>query len=66
MDLSNDIRPGHRALRGGLSYFARVMFIADLKTRDTSHPSEGDSYAHYTTVFRDKDGNHITTHQVYP
>ena len=32
--------------------FARVMFIADLKTSKTCHPSEADSYTHYTTVYQ--------------
>ena len=33
---------------------------------ETEHPSQKDSYSHYTTVFQDKDGNHIKTKHVYP
>lgn len=41
--------------------------VADLYgVSETEHPSQKDSYPHYTTVYQDKDGNHITTKHVYP
>ncbi|KKZ68774.1 hypothetical protein EMCG_05621 [[Emmonsia] crescens] len=32
---------------------------------ETEHPSERDSKDHFTTIFQDEDGNHITTKHVY-
>ncbi|AEO67334.1 uncharacterized protein THITE_2116226 [Thermothielavioides terrestris NRRL 8126] len=32
---------------------------------ETEHPSKKDSYPHYTTVYQDAAGNHITTKHVY-
>ncbi|KAF1922513.1 uncharacterized protein M421DRAFT_426849 [Didymella exigua CBS 183.55] len=33
---------------------------------EKEHPSESDSKSHFTTVFEDSNGNHITTKHVYP
>ncbi|KAF2848296.1 hypothetical protein T440DRAFT_500615 [Plenodomus tracheiphilus IPT5] len=33
---------------------------------EKEHPSESDSKSHFTTVFEDSKGNHITTKHVYP
>lgn len=53
--------------------FAKAMEKADVPSNaeaaimtETEHPSQKDSYTHYTTVYQDKDGNHITTKHVYP
>ncbi|KAI7229211.1 hypothetical protein KC357_g8877 [Hortaea werneckii] len=53
--------------------FAKAMEKADIPAGATTaimaeseHPSQKDSYPHYTTVYQDKDGNHITTKHVYP
>ncbi|KAL8989677.1 MAG: hypothetical protein Q9177_001487 [Variospora cf. flavescens] len=53
--------------------FAEAMEKADVPTNATAailteaeHPSQKDSYPHYTTTFVDKDGKHITTKHVYP
>jgi hypothetical protein len=37
----------------------------DTTFSETKNPSEDDSYDHYTTVFQDKDGNHIVTTHIY-
>ncbi|KAF1840646.1 uncharacterized protein K460DRAFT_320927 [Cucurbitaria berberidis CBS 394.84] len=33
---------------------------------ETQHPSKMDQYPHFTTVYLDANGNHITTKHVYP
>ena len=33
---------------------------------ETQHPSPSDRYTHFTILYQDKDGNHITTRHVYP
>ncbi|EEH22250.1 hypothetical protein PABG_04461 [Paracoccidioides brasiliensis Pb03] len=33
---------------------------------ETEHPSESDSKDHFTTVYEDENGDHITTKHVYP
>lgn len=33
---------------------------------ESEHPSQKDSYPHYTTVYQDDDGRHITIKHVYP
>ncbi|OAX84184.1 hypothetical protein ACJ72_01459 [Emergomyces africanus] len=33
---------------------------------ETEHPSESDSKDHFTTVYKDENGDHITTKHVYP
>jgi hypothetical protein len=38
----------------------------DDKLSEKEHPSESDSKDHFTTVYEDDDGNHITTKHVYP
>lgn len=38
----------------------------DRSFSETEHLSKKDAYDHYTTVFQDKDGNHIMTHHLYP
>nr|KMM70900.1 hypothetical protein CPAG_07209 [Coccidioides posadasii RMSCC 3488] len=36
------------------------------KISENEHPSESDSKDHFTTVYEDDNGNHITTKHVYP
>lgn len=38
----------------------------DDETSETEHPSESDSKDHFTTVYEDADGNHVSTKHVYP
>ncbi|OAA53581.1 hypothetical protein SPI_09288 [Niveomyces insectorum RCEF 264] len=33
---------------------------------ETDHPSDKDSYTHFTTVFQKTNGDHVTTGHVYP
>ncbi|KAM5476924.1 hypothetical protein MauCBS54593_000195 [Microsporum audouinii] len=33
---------------------------------ETDHPSESDMKEHFTTIFHDKDDNHIATRHIYP
>ncbi|KAF2724744.1 hypothetical protein K431DRAFT_216969 [Polychaeton citri CBS 116435] len=53
--------------------FAKAMEKADIPPRatvaimaETEHPSQKDSYPHYTVVYQDDQGNHVTTKHVYP
>ncbi|KAL2368283.1 hypothetical protein RJ035_006229 [Blastomyces gilchristii] len=40
--------------------------LANNKISETEHPSESDSKDHFTTVYKDENGDHITTKHVYP
>ncbi|EDN08735.1 hypothetical protein I7I51_00385 [Histoplasma capsulatum] len=40
--------------------------LANNKISETEHPSESDSKDHFTTVYEDENGDHITTKHVYP
>ncbi|KJX93785.1 hypothetical protein TI39_contig4257g00004 [Zymoseptoria brevis] len=33
---------------------------------ETEHPSQKDSYPHFTVIYQDDQGNHVTTKHVYP
>ncbi|KAK0627074.1 hypothetical protein B0T14DRAFT_562920 [Immersiella caudata] len=53
--------------------FTKAMEKTDVPTgattaimTETEHPSNKDAYPHYTTVYQDDSGNHITTKHVYP
>ncbi|KAK2052406.1 hypothetical protein LY76DRAFT_555751 [Colletotrichum caudatum] len=53
--------------------FSKAMETADVPAgattaimTETEHPSKKDSYPHYTTVYQNEEGEHITTKHVYP
>ncbi|OBT39073.1 hypothetical protein VE00_09918 [Pseudogymnoascus sp. WSF 3629] len=53
--------------------FSKAVEKADIPAGATvailaekEHPSSSDSKSHFTTVFEDKDGNHVSTKHVYP
>ncbi|KAF2109333.1 hypothetical protein BDV96DRAFT_529853 [Lophiotrema nucula] len=53
--------------------FAKAMEKADVPAgattaimTETEHPSQKDSYPHFTTVYQDDNGKHITTKHVSP
>ena len=49
-----------------LSNIMSERLIADAKLSEKEHPSSSDSKSHFTTVFEDDDGKHVSTKHVYP
>ena len=44
----------------------RQIWINNPGPSETVHPSQADSYPHFTTVYQDDNGNYITTKHVLP
>ena len=49
-----------------LSHIEPGRLDADAMLSEKEHPSSSDSKSHFTTVFEDDNGNHISTKHVYP
>jgi hypothetical protein len=49
-------------------FFLRQLAASntDSKLSEKEHPSENDSKDHFTILYEDDEGNHISTKHVYP